>query len=366
MEVGAPRATAVLAVALVLLAPAALGSWVGGGPASFAASPQPPPVQFFPGDASAVLGPNQTSASITVYGSTTTTIQVVSNPTFTGTPEPWFYAEDDPNGYVSAAYDATNEYVYMTGNIPAGLGYQATTAILQQVTIPATGTVYGSVDWAYTLSTGLLFGAIYLYVVVYDANWSLVTYTAVATLTAARNAPAWQTFNFDFSGQLPAPGTYYVGLLAAWYGDWLWGYTATVYMDNFYLYVDDPSLYGAVSVDNALQITNLAADVNWTAKLRVDAYAANGTVDWVNVTLVDRLGNAANPEISYSAGALQVPETGNITITTYGDFYDTVYIRVRGKLNNPGDTLVLNMTLILGNGAGTIIEYPVSLTVTQP
>ncbi len=336
-------------------------------PTSLSIEEVSPPVVFQPGDASSYIGPNSTSAYVYLYGSQTTTVDVVSNPGFTGTPDPWFYAENDPYGLVSAAYDVAGGYVYMTGSVPAYWPIVlAVSGILQQVTIPATSTVYGSVDWAYTLDTTLLFGGVDLYVVVLDANWNIVAFQQIQFINRNRNAPAWRTFNFDFSGQLPGPGSYYVGLLAYWRADFITGYTAAIYMDNFHLYVDDPSLYGAVVERSAVRIVNLHAVINWTASLRVESYSYSGLVNWVNVSLTNVLGYESNPEISFREGTIVSNDTGPAQLSYSGSINDTLYLTVEGDLDAPGAFLELNMTLVLDSGTGVVLEYPLVLRVEQP
>ena len=334
-------------------------------PVSLAVGEVSPPIVFQPGDASSLIGPNSTSVYVYLYGSQTTTVDVVSNPSFTDTPDPWFYVENDPNNYLTAGYDAAGEYVYMAGSIPSSWVFNIyLSAILQRVTIPVTGTVYGSVDWAYTMSANPVIG-VYLYVVVYDTSWNLVAYANVAVLDTARNNPAWQTFTFDLSGQVPSPGTYYVGLLAVWYQFWT-GYAATIYMDNFHLYVDDPTLYGAVLEHNAVRIVNLHAAINWTASLRVNSYSYSGPVNWVNVSLANILGYETSPEISFAGGSLASNTTGPAQLSYSGSLYDTLYLSVEGDLGAPGAFLELNMTLVLETGTGVVLEYPLILRVEQP
>lgn len=334
-------------------------------PASLAVDEVPPPTVFQPGDASSAIGPNSTSAHIYIYGSQNTTVDVVSNPGFTGTPDPWFYDEYDPNGYLGAGYDAGGGYAYMTGSIPFSWGNASyISAILQYVRVPAVGTVYGSVDWAYTMIGFSLLG-VDLYVAVFDADWNLVAYVQVATLNLPNANPVWQTLSFNLTGLLSGPGAYYVGLLAVWH-QLLFGYTATIYMDNFHLYVDDPSLYGAVVERSAVRIVNLHPAVNWTARLRVESCSYSGPVNWVNVSLTNILGDEASPEISFTGGSLPSNTTGSIRLSYSGSLNDTLYLAVVGDLGAPGAFLELNMTLVLDSSSGVVLEYPLILRVEQP
>ncbi len=334
-------------------------------PASLAVEEVSPPVVFQPGDASSVIGPNSTSVHLYVYGSQTTTVDVVSNPGFTDTPDPWFYIENDPYNLVSAAYDAAGGYVYMTGHRPAFWPVElAISGILQRVSIPAVSTVYGSVDWAYTLDKWIWPG-VDLHVVVLDENWTLVASQRIQFIREKRTVPTWRTFGFDFSGQLPGPGDYYVGLVAYWWTSFT-SYAATIYMDNFHLYVDDPSLYGAVVERNAVRIVNLHAVINWTASLRVESYSYSGQVNWVNVSLANILGDEASPEISFTGGTLVSNATGLVKLSYSGSIDDTLYMVVEGDLGAPGAFLELNMTLVLDSGTGIVLEYPAVLRVEQP
>ena len=360
------RGAAVLLLAVLAVASA---SWMGGCPAEFAAAPQPPPVKLYQGEAQAALGPNQTSASVLVNATPGAAGQIVVNPTFTGVLDPWFFHEFLPNPRITWGYNSTGGYAYVSGNMPRSLFPtpipQASNGFLQQVYIPSTELVYGTVDLAYTMST-LEFRAVVVGVVVYDTNYNLVASQEILSIGPPQSTPAWNTYEYNLSGLIPAPGTYYVGVEIDWFYGTRSSYTATVYVDNFYLYVGGAGGNDTFTVGNALQIVNLDAGTAWMAKLRVESYAANGTVDWVNVTLTDASGNTATPEISYSAGALLSAETGTMPLAASGNFGDTLYVQVRGRLPNPGDTLTLNMTLVLDNGAGTILEYPVSLTVARP
>ncbi len=358
-------------IPLLFLIPHVYGASFGYNPGSGVINAAAPPVMFMdPGvpGSTVTLGPNSTSATITVKASIQP-FDLVSNSDFIG-PNPWLFipGADLVSATVLPTYLGRTGVANVSGSGALSSGYTDSAFLYQQITWPTTpissATVYldACVDFAVTAGFSIL---------LLDATVFLVdaaTLTVVESFTfllgiGASGTCTWTLNTAALTVGLYTPGaTYYfliryrVQSLFTLFGG---SYYARFYTDlaNITVVPTNPTFLGMFLVANAS--TGI-----YNASLSLLSASFTGIVN-ASIWLRNNTIQVQSTPITITGSTIISSQTSELLMTTVPPGYYSLEMWLDTTIS-PGASATLNMVLRYRIEDGVYVEYPIQLNIVDP
>ena len=335
--------------------------------ASLVSRPVPPPVTLSstsnPNEV-AVVGPNETSASVTLKA-TAGWKEITRNGGFLQGPDGWLLY---PGTYLTGGYwfpYALGAYgvIKLNGSISGSYTLVSDSEFIgQSVVIPNTSIndIEVNVTYYFNTTSSGAYATTYLYAYLLDTSGNTVWSDYVTPVSGA-----WDNVTFTVPTTDVTPGdTYtllvgvevYVLLIPPLLASTAY-YNVSLYFDAVRMYVNVtyPTFAGYVL------LTNVSVG-SYLAGLKAVGLTASGLVN-ASVSLMN-LSGVSTTSISVVNSELQTSSTSTVNITVPPPGYTSGRVWVSATLTS-GSSATLKLMLVYSVG-GVTVEYPITLNITDP
>lgn len=331
-------------------------------PLTAATSPVPPPVILLDPGVSGVtvaIGPNQTSADVSVVASNT--VDLVKNPDFYSSADEWYAI---PGNYTNVYWaidsvgGSSGGTAYFTGSFPWFNPTSDSAFVYQPIRTPAATIVSATMDVRFRLARLPFLASAYYIFGVWDpasSSWAWVTSGALSTSTT------YTTLSFSVTN-ITSDYDYWV--VAGIYVATLWfGGTVDYYLDYLQLSV----------TTNEYVFSNSVLDINVTSGGPYYAWLTVAGIDAqpdlsCNITLINWTYYSSSP-ITVRNGVLVTDRTSEVVLPQPPN---TLYVSgsIKVSMVKASATVSnINLTLTyctLPGGGGACVSYPIKLVLDPP
>ncbi len=365
------RLVAIPLIPLLFFLPHVLGAEFSYYPTSLTLNSISPPITFYdPGvpGVTVSLGPNSTSASITVKASTQP-FDIVANSDFIG-PSPWLFipGTDLTSATVLPSYLGRVGVANISGSGSLFSGYTDSAFLYQQITWPTTPILFANVYLEacveYAVTSGFSILLLDATVFVVDANTLAVVDSLTFILDVGSSSTCtWNTYTGGLNVAAYTPGgTYY--FLIRYRVQSLFTLFGGAYYARFYTNLANITVAPANPTFLGIFLLANASTGIYNASLSLVSASFTGNVD-ANIWLRNNTVQVQSSSITITASTIVTSQTSELVVTTVPPGYYSLEMWLDTTIS-PGSSATLNLVLKYRIQDGVYVEYPIQLNIVDP